>query len=546
VLRLLCLCLLLLLEAHVTARQTASDKTQQTTKTTTTKTTKAASGTKAAQPVNAQTTADKSRDKANGQTFSETTTATAKAKTKREGQTKSSAKTKGQTKAAAKGKTKTTTRDKIKDAAKAHKQRKTKAHTRFEAKREAEMRSFAVCNPNAAGIDVGQAHHWVCVGYAEEDNPELILECPTHSEGLRQIVAYLGEHKVTTVAMESTGVYWIALFELLQQEGFKVILVPPQYTRQVQGRPKTDKRDCQWIYRLHSVGLLPGAFRPPQEITVLRAYLRQRANIVADAARHINRMHKALEQMNLKLSTVVDDVTGLTGQKIIGAILEGERDPNTLAQLRHPKCKADAKQFALALDGTYRDEHLFELRQACHAWRFYQQQLDEVDKELDEQLQRLKKDSPLPPLNNKEKTRCGRKANDLRFAARELLYHVVGVDLTELEGLREHTALLLISEIGTDLSAFPTVKHFCSWLGLCPNFKKTGGKVKSSRTRPGQGRAAKVLRQAASSLHNSKGALGGFLRRLKGKLGMPAAITATAHKLARLVYYALTRGMTYV
>lgn len=435
-----------------------------------------------------------------------------------------------------------------KTTTKAYQKRQARAHDRVEAKHQAEcakIQSFAICHPHAAGIDIGQGSHWVCVGYTEDDNPDLVREFPSHSEGLRHLIAYLREHQVNAVAMESTGVYWIPLFELLLKEGFQAILVPPQYTRQVQGRPKTDKRDCQWIYRLHSVGLLPAAFRPPQEVAVLRAYLRERTTIVHDAARHIQRMQKALEQMNLKLTTVVDDITGLTGQKIIAAMLKGTRDPHKLAQLRHPHCQADAEQFALALDGTYRDEHLFALRQASEAWRFYQKQLDKVDEVLIQQLQRMKQSSPLPPLA-KDKRRGGRKANALRFDAREALYCVVGVDLTELEGLSAQTALTLISEIGTELSAFATVKHFCSWLGLCPHFKKTGGQVKSSRTRPGQSRAAALLRQAASSLHSSKGALGAFLRRLKGRMGVPGAVTATAHKLARLVYYALTRGMPYV
>lgn len=498
-----CLCLLLFLEPHVTARQTASSQAQHA-------------------------TTDATDQAATPRPRTKATKATKAASTK--------AKTNGQTQAQAAGTT-----------AKAYQQRKARAHTKAEATRqaaEAKMQAFAMCNPHAAAVDIGQSSHWVCVGYAE-DNSDLIREFPAHSDGLRQLVAYLRAHQVTTVAMESTGVYWIPLFELLLQEGFQAILVPPQYTRQVQGRPKTDKRDCQWIYRLHSVGLLPAAFRPEPDIAVLRAYLRERANVVRDAAKNVQRMQKALEQMNLKLTTVVDDVTGLTGQKIIQAILKGTRDPLKLAQLRHPKCQADAKQFALALDGTYRDEHLFALRQAYDTWHFYQKQLDKVDEVLAKQLERMKQSSPLQPLA-KDKRRGGHKANDLRFDARQALYYVVGVDLTELEGVSAHTALTLISEVGTALSAFATVKHFCSWLGLCPNFKKTGGKVKSSRTRPGQSRAAKALRQAASSLHSSKGALGAFLRRLKGRLGMPAAVTATAHKLARLIYYALTRGMTYV
>jgi transposase len=323
------------------------------------------------------------------------------------------------------------------------------------------------------------------------------------------------------------------------------LLVDPSYTKQLKGRPKTDKRDAQWIYRLHSVGLLAAAFRPDEKTAVLRNYLRQRGNLVRYAGQHIQHMQKALQQMNLKLTLVVSDVTGLTGQKIIQAILKGTRDPQKLAALRHPRCKASTEQIAQALNGTYREEHLFALRQAYEAWRFYQKQLDKVDDQIALQLQRMKLDRALPPLMKKIR-RSGGKPNDPRFDVRTALYHVTGLDLTELEGLDETAALKLISEIGTDMSKFATVKHFCSWLGLCPQFRKTGGKVKSSRTRPGTNRAATILRLAASSLHNSKGALGAFLRRMKSRLGAPAAVTATAHKLARIVYHALKHGIQYV
>jgi hypothetical protein len=321
--------------------------------------------------------------------------------------------------------------------------------------------------------------------------------------------------------------------------------VPPQYTRQVRGRPKTDKRDCQWIYRLHSVGLLPGAFRPDQATCVLRSYLRQRANVIRAAAKHIQHMQKALQQMNLKLTTVLDDITGLTGRKIIQAILKGTRDPHKLAQLRDARCRCHVADIAQALDGSYREDHLFVLRQAYEAWQFYQKQLDKLDAVIAQHLQRMQRSGELPPLAPK-KRRSGRKPNDPRFDVREALYRVVGIDLTELEGINESTALTLVSELGTELSAFATVKHFCSWLGLCPLLRKTGGKVKSSRTRPGLSRAAAALRLAASSLHSSRSALGAYLRRLKGRLGAPAAVTATAHKLARLLYHALKHGIAYV
>jgi transposase len=433
-------------------------------------------------------------------------------------------------------------------ATNSHRQRKARAAAKADANRAAEAAKVAVLpitNRHACGIDIGSRTHWVCVGFTADAKSPLVREFPAHTDGLRDIVAYLREHGVTTVAMESTGIYWVPLYEMLDQEGFEVMLVDPSYTKQVRGRPKTDKHDAQWIYRLHSVGLLAAAFRPDEKTAVLRNYLRQRSNLVRYAGQHIQHMQKALEQMNLKLTMAVSDITGVTGQKIIRAILKGTRDPMKLAALRDRRCKASEAQIAQALTGSYRDEHLFALRQAYEAWQFTQKQIDKLDMQIEEQLKRMKQDRALPALTAKAR-RTGRKPNDPRFDVRTALYYVVGIDLTELEGLDETSALVLISEIGTDMSKFATVKRFCSWLGLCPLFRKTGGKVKSSRTRPGTNRAATMLRLAASSLHNSKGALGAFLRRMKGRLGAPQAVTATAHKLARIVYYALKHGIQYV
>jgi transposase len=331
---------------------------------------------------------------------------------------------------------------------------------------------------------------------------------------------------------------------LLAAEGFEVLLVDPSYTHQLKGRPKTDRRDCQWIYRLHSVGLLAAAFRPDEQTCQLRAYLRQRANLVRAASRHVQHMQKALEQMNLKLTEVLSDITGLTGQAIIRAILRGTRAPEKLAKFRDKQCKASEAEIAQALTGSYREEHLFELKLAHEAWQFTLRQIEQVDGQIVLQLGRMRCDRALPPL--KPKARPKRRANSPRFDVRTALYYVVGLDLTEIEGISELTALTVISEIGPGVSRFASVKKFCSWLGLCPNWKKTGGRVKSSRTRRGVNRAAQALRVAAQSLHHSKGALGGFLRRMKGRLGAQAALTATAHKLARIVYQALRHGLTYV
>src|SRR6516165_4914303 len=429
----------------------------------------------------------------------------------------------------------------------AHNRRKTRAKVKSEALRQreaAQVEALPVQHPHAAGIDVGSRSHWVCVGFTADAASCLIREFPAHTAGLQAIAAFLREHQVTTVALESTGVYWIPLFELLQAEGFEVFLVDPSYSHQLRGRPKTDRRDCQWIYRLHSVGLLAAAFRPDERTCQLRAYLRQRANLVRQASRHVQHLQKALEQMNLKLTEVLSDITGVTGRAILRAILRGTRAPEKLAKHRDKQCKASEAEMAQALTGTYREEHLFALKLAYEAWQFTLGQVEKVDGQIARQLARMKCDRALPPL--KPKARPKRRVNSPGFDVRTALYYVVGLDLTEIEGISELTALTLISEIGPGVSRFATVKKFCSWLGLCPNWKKTGGRVKSSRTRRGVNRAAQALRLSAQSLHHSQGALGGFLRRMKGRLGVQAALTATAHKLARIVYLALKHGLTYV
>jgi transposase len=432
--------------------------------------------------------------------------------------------------------------------AEAYRKRRAKAHAKAAAQAAAEVRrveGLAVVNEHAAGIDIGSRSHWVCVGVSTDQDADVIREFLAYTEGLQEIVAYLRHHQVTTVAMESTGVYWIPLYELLVANGFEVLLVDPSYTKQVKGRPKTDRLDCQWVYRLHSVGLLAAAFRPDEKTCQLRAYLRQRANVIRYAGQHIQHMEKALEQMNLKLTETISDITGVTGQAIIKAIVRGTRDPRKLAKCRDVRIKASEEQIAQALTGSYRDEHLCELKLAFEAWQFYQKQLDQIDAEIEQQLGRMKQDRALPPLKPHKRS-GGRKPNHPRFDVRRALYYAAGIDLTEIEGIEEMTALTIISEIGIDMSRFATVHHFCSWLGLCPLVKKTGGRVKSSGTRPGVNRAAVAFRLAANSLHASQGAIGAFLRRKKAHLGAPKAITAAAHKLARIVYLALKHGLTYV
>jgi transposase len=313
--------------------------------------------------------------------------------------------------------------------------------------------------------------------------------------------------------------------------------------RQIKGRPKTDKRDCQWIQRLHQHGLLPSVFQPDEQTQTLRDFVRQRANHVRLSAQHIQRIQKALQLMNLKLTSVLGDVTGVTGRKIIEAIIAGVRDPIKLARLRDRRCKHSEEEIAIALDGRYRPEYVLELKLCYQMWNQYQLVIVEIDQAIETHLKSLHI-SELPPLPPKPRVR-GKKPHDPRFDVRKALYYLVGLDLTTLEGIDEIHALTLISELGTDMSKWPTVKHFTSWLGLCPNFKKTGGQVKSSKTRRGKNRAAHALRLAAWGLMRSKGYLGAFLRRKRSHLGAPKAITATAHKLARIIYNMMRYGVEY-
>ena len=407
----------------------------------------------------------------------------------------------------------------------------------------AELASLAVQHPKAAGIDVGDATHWVCVD--ADGGDDAVREFLAHTPGLRQLVAWLHEHGVTTVALEATGAYGHVLFLTLLEAGFHVITTAPTFTRQIKGRPKTDRRDCQWIQRLHRHGLLPSVFQPDGATQTLRDLVRQRANHVRLSGQHIQRMQKALELMNLKLTQVLGDVTGVTGLKIIRALVAGARDPVVLAKLRDRRCRHSLAEIATALDGRYRLEHVMELKFNLAMWEHYQTVIAELDEVIAKQLHQMRKQAVLPPLPPKPRVR-GRKPHDPRFNVRTALYYLVGIDLTAIEGIDEVHALTLISELGTDFSKWPSVKQFTSWLGLCPNWKKTGGKVQSSKTRKGKNRAARALRLAAWSLMRSHSYLGAYLRRQRARLGAPKAITATAHKLARILYNLMRHGIAYM
>ena len=406
--------------------------------------------------------------------------------------------------------------------------------------------NLPVLRPHAAGIDIGSDFHVAAVSL--DDALVEIHRFGACTADLHQLADWLTQHGVVTVAMESTGVYWIALYDLLETKGFEVLLVDPRQLNRVPGRPKSDPLDAQWIRRLHSYGLLNAAFRPEERIRVLRSYLRHRGNLVRYASHHIQHMQKALEQMNVKLTEAVSDVTGKTGMRIIKAILEGERNPSALATLRDPRCKQDPEQIGRALQGTWREEHLFELKQAVSLYEYYHLQIADSDRQIESHLE--KRGNPgvgTPPASATKGARAKKpRGNSPAFDVRGQLYRMAQVDLTAIEGIEETTALTVLSEVGTDLSKWPTSGQFCSWLGLCPQVKQSAGKILSSKVRPGPNRAAQALRLAANSLQSSKSAMGSFFRRIASRAGRAKAVTATAHKLARLVYALLKNGRASV
>jgi transposase len=422
---------------------------------------------------------------------------------------------------------------------------------RFRAGTPAEP--LRVQHPRAAGIDVHSDQHWVAVPPdavppvarpPDAALPPQVRKFGACTADLEMLADWLTQCGVTTIAMESTGVYWIPLFELLERRGFTVVLVDPRQTRQVSGRPKSDVRDCQWIQRLHSYGLLAASFRPADQVVVLRSYLRQRHTLLRYAGSHIQHMQKALEQMNVKLTEVVSDITGVTGMAIIAAILAGERDPLTLAKLRHARCKRTEAEIARALYGNWRDEHLFALRQAVALYDVYQAKVRECDACIERHLGTFADRTDGTPLATKPRRRS-RPGNEPAFDVRGALHRFTGVDLTVIEGIDRSTALVILSEIGRDMSKWPSAKHFASWLGLCPQHQGSAGRIKSRRVRRGANPAARALRLAAQGCHHAKNALGAFYRRIQARCGGPKAVVATARKIAERVYRLLKYGEEY-
>ena len=404
-----------------------------------------------------------------------------------------------------------------------------------------ELDALEQINLNAAGIDIGAEEIYVAVPKGRDEQS---VRCfSTFTEGLHRLADWLEACGIETVAMESTGSYWIPLFEILESRGFEVYLVNARHIKNVSGR-KSDVLDCQWIQQLHTYGLLQASFRPPEQICAVRSLVRHREMLIRYRASHIQHMQKALDLMNLKLTNVLSDITGVTGMQIIRSIVTGEHDPQVLVRYRNSQCKHSEADIVKSLEGHYKREHLFTLKQALQLYDFYDQQLAECDAELEalyDEFEPPEEPGTPPPKPNRRK----RRKNQPHFDLAQSLYRMTGVDLTQIDGLDALTVQDILSETGTDMSAWPTEKHFAAWLRLAPNNRVTGGKVKSRRTQPTQNRASNALRIAAQSLARSDSALGAYYRRLRARQGAPKAITATAHKIARIVYYMLKNREPY-
>lgn len=409
------------------------------------------------------------------------------------------------------------------------------------AKRKNSKQTFAPVHPDAAGLDVGATFHVVAV--APDRDAEPVRTFKSFTGDLHALADWLKSVGISSVAMESTGVYWIPVFEILEAAGFEVLLVNARDVKNVPGR-KTDVNDAQWLQQLHQHGLLRGSFRPREGVARLRALLRHRERLVEYAASHIQHMQKALMLMNVQLHHVVTDITGVTGIKIIRAIVDGTRDPVVLAEFRDVRCKASSETIRQGLDGNYRPEHVLALRHALELYEFHHTKVAECDVEIEAALRELNSSRPMPdaPI---PKIRHARGRNEPAFDVRTSLYRFLGADLSQIHGFGPYTVLRLIAECGDDMRKWPTVKHFTSWLCLAPGNKISGGRLLSSKTRRSSNRAAALLRMAAINIGKTHTALGSFYRRLGARAGKAKAVTATARKLAVLYYNALRFGMTY-
>lgn len=394
-------------------------------------------------------------------------------------------------------------------------------------------------NWNVAGIDIGASSIFVCI--ETKNKLKEVREFSTFTEDLRNMAMWLKENKIKSAAMESTGVYWIPVFDILAENKINPMLVNAHHIKNVPGR-KTDVKDCEWIQQLHSYGLLNGSFRPDHETVQLRAYVRQRTKLIEMSSMQINLMHKVLAQMNVQLHQVISDVTGSTGMNIIKAIINGERNPSNLAKLRNFRCHEPEERIAKALEGNFKAELIFQLKQTVETYDFLQLKIIECEREISLKLNFFNPQDK--DISNKDKQKKKSK-NSFSFDIKQDLIKIAGIDITEVPGISENTAIKFFAEVGTDMSKWRTSKHFASWLGLCPNNKISGGKILSSKSKPSANRAAHALRFAANALHKSKTALGSFFRKKRIGLGTPKAITATAHKLAIILYNMLNKKTSF-
>lgn len=405
--------------------------------------------------------------------------------------------------------------------------------------------SLEVVHPAAAGIDIGNESHYAAVPPNVDSEPVRRFGCTTAE--LRALADWLKQCRIRTIAMQSTGVYWIAVYDILEEAGFEVYLVNARETKNLPGR-KSDVQESQWLMKLHTYGLLRNSFRPPQEIRIMRTYWRQRIDLVRAAGRHIQRMQKALTQMNIQLANIIADLSGMTGQAIIKAILAGERDPHHLAELRDPRVKASEEEIARTLEGHWQEDLLFVLKQEQDGYEFCQKQMAECDRQLQAYLQEREDRSQgasLPEERRKDRLKK-KKGNKPQFPLRDELFRVIGTDLSQIDGIDVVTAMTIISEVGWDMSKWKTEHHFVSWLRLSPDNKVSGDRIIGKGRLPTTNRVTTALRMAASSLRMSNTYLGAQFRRLRTKLGAPVATKAMAAKLARLVYRMLRYGMKFI
>jgi transposase len=407
-----------------------------------------------------------------------------------------------------------------------------------------DWKALEIVHPDAAGIDVGGSEHWVAI--SPDRDPEPVRRFGCFTADLREMGRWLVEKGVRSVALQSTGVYWMPVLEMLEQQGLEVYLVNARHTKNVPGR-KSDVQECQWLLKLHAFGLLNNSFQPSDEIRIARTLWRHRSHLVAEAGSVMQRVQKVLTEMNMQLSNVLSDLSGVSGMKIIEAMLQGERDPWELAALAEPGVQATSEEIAKSLEGNWREELLFLLKQHVELYRIYQRKITDCDLQLQKHLRSFgsKVDLTVQPLGSRPK---GKKSsrNAPSFDLRRELYRITGIDWAQINGIDVLTAQTVMAEAGADLSAFPSEKQFVSWLGLSPTNEQSGGKILHRRTRKVVNRASVAFRNAAVTLLRSQSYLGAQYRRLRTRLGAPKAITAMARKLACLYYRLVKRGQQYV